>query len=139
MPTICMTLKKYNQIRIRFINFKLVSSYLEFSVIGTQKRVKTAILHVLGDDHDRSGLGHHTLEEDHVGVLELTHDRGLGEEVGPGLVAGAWLQGLDGHQHVLPLLLTQAAAANIPELSSADDCLDGDVTRILRNYQVRKT
>ena len=48
--------------------------YLELAVIGPEESVQTAVLHVLGDDHDRGGLSHHALEED--GVTELGHDGG---------------------------------------------------------------
>ena len=65
-------------------------------------------------------------------MFKLSHDGGLSEEVSPGLVAGAGLQSLDSYEHVLPLLLTQAAPAHVTKLSSSDDCLDGDVTRILK-------
>ena len=36
------------------------------------------------------------LEENHIWVFELTHDGGLSQEVRPGLVTGAGLQGFDG-------------------------------------------
>ena len=81
-------------------------------------------------------------------MFELAHDGGLSQEVCPGLVAGAGLEGFNGDtkdervssftniqtphlQHVLSLLLGQLASADVSELSTPDDCLDGDVARIL--------
>ena len=82
------------------------------------------------DDHDWVGLGDHALQEDDVGVLELPHDAGLGEEVDLGLVRAAGLESLDGHEHVGPLGGGEAAAAHVAELSAADDGLDRDVLRV---------
>ena len=83
-------------------------------------------------------------------MFELTHYGGLSEEVCPSLIAGARLQSFDGDtkyktvnnftniqkshlQHVLSLLLGQFASADVSELSPSDDCLNGDVARILEN------
>lgn len=43
--------------------------------------VKRTILHVLRNDHNRVALGDNTLEEDHIWVFKLTHDRCFSQEV----------------------------------------------------------
>lgn len=61
-------------------------------------------------------FGDHALEVNDVGVVELAHDAGLGQEVPPLLVGVAGLQRLDGHAD-LPLAgHLQAAAAHLAEL-----------------------
>ena len=47
--------------------------HLELSPVDAEEGVQGAVLHILGDEHDRSGLGHHTLDE----------DQGLCEKVSP--------------------------------------------------------
>lgn len=62
-----------------------------------QVGVQRLVLHVLHHDHRRLALGDHALQVDDVRVLELAHDRGLDQQVEPGALAGARLEGLDGH------------------------------------------
>ena len=51
-----------------------------------------------------------------VGVVELAHDAGLGQEVPPLLVGVAGLQCLDGHADLPLARHLQAAAAHLAEL-----------------------
>lgn len=92
----------------------------------SEESVEGAVLHVLGDDHDGVGLGDHALQEDDVGVLELAHDAGLGEEVHARFVRAARLQRFDGDVRLGAAHKAQLAAAHVAELAAADDCLDGD-------------
>ena len=55
--------------------------HLKLPIIGSEKGVQGAILHVLRDDHNRGGLGDHALQEDDVRVLELSLDRSLCQEI----------------------------------------------------------
>lgn len=71
--------------------------HLELAVVGTQESIQAAVLHELRDDHHRIALRHDTLQEYHVRMLELTHDRGFSEEVVACFVRGAWFQSLDRH------------------------------------------
>ena len=64
--------------------------HLELAVVGTQESIQAAVLHELRDDHHWIALGHDTLQEYHVRMLELTHDRGFSEEVVACFVRGAW-------------------------------------------------
>lgn len=77
----------------------------------SEKGVQRAVLHVLGDDHHRVGLGDHPLQEYDVRMLELAHDRGLGQEVVARLLVRPGLQRLDGHvDFVVPVYLQFAFA-----------------------------
>jgi hypothetical protein len=91
---------------------------LEFAVVGPEEGVQRAVLHVLGYDHDRIRFGHHPLQEYHVRVFELAHDRGFGQEIVASLVQRARLQGLDGHVDV-DAVGFQFALADVPELAAA--------------------
>lgn len=64
--------------------------------------VQWSVLHEFSDDHYWSTLGHHSLQVDDVGMVELPHDAGFAQEVPPLLLSVAWFQSLDGHQN-LPL------------------------------------
>lgn len=61
-----------------------------------EERIQGAVLHELGDDHDRTALCDHALQTDDVRVVELAHDGCLGQEVPPLLLHVARLQGFDG-------------------------------------------
>ena len=83
-------------------------------------------------------------------MFELTHNGGLSQKVCPGLITGARLESFDGDtkyktvniftniqrlhlQHVLSLLLGQFASADVSEFSTSDDCLNGDIARVLQH------
>ena len=89
----------------------------ELAVVGAQELVERPVLHVLGDDHDGVGLGDHPLQVDDVGVVELAHDGGLGEEVEAVLVGGAGLERLDGHGEVALSGHPQLALTHVAELT----------------------
>lgn len=81
-----------------------------------EERVQCSVLHELGDDEHRAATGQHTLQVDYVGVVELSHDARLGQEV-PALALGvACLQRLDGHGCLLAARLLQATPAHLAEL-----------------------
>lgn len=63
--------------------------------------------------HQPHTLGHHTLQVDDVGVVELRHDAGFAQEVPSLLLRVACFQCLDGHRNLpLPWQL-QAAVAHL--------------------------
>lgn len=94
--------------------------HLELAVVRAQERVQTAVLHELGDDHHRVALGHHPLEEYHVRVLELTHYRGLREEVVASLVGRTGLQRLYRYVDLGPAVgrKLQFAPTNVAEFAA---------------------
>ena len=59
-------------------------------------------------------------------MFKLPHDGGLGQEVRPGLVRGPRLEGLDGHEHVVPVGDAETPPAYVPEFATPDYGLDGD-------------
>ena len=67
-----------------------------------QETVERSVLHELGEDHDGTGSGDDALQVDDVGVLELTHDGRLRQEVPPLLLCVAALQRLDRHIVLFP-------------------------------------
>jgi len=113
-----------------FANSFSINSYLEFSIIGSEKGVKRTVLHELGDDHDRVRLGDNTLKENDVRVFKLTHDWRLRQEVVSSLFWAARFQRFDGHQHVVAVGKTESASTNVAEFTTADDGFDGDVARV---------
>ena len=60
---------------------------------------------------------HHPLQPDDVGMVELSHDWGLSQEVPPLLVCVTSFQGLDGHTDLLLAGKLQATAAHLTELT----------------------
>lgn len=94
--------------------------HLELAVIRAQESVQAAVLHEFGDYHHRVALRHDSLEEYHVGVLELTHYRGLRQEVVACLVGRAGLQCLYGHVDFRAPVgrQLQLAATYVPELTA---------------------
>src|SRR4029434_10482561 len=62
-------------------------------------------------------LGDHALQSDDVGVVKLSHDAGLSQEVPPLPLRVAALQSLYGHRGLLPARGTQAAATHLTKLS----------------------
>lgn len=94
---------------------------LEFAIVGAQKRVQAAILHVLGDDHHWIGARHHALQIDDVRMVKLAHDGSLGEEVAARLFGGARLQCFDGDVDVLNEIRWdfEATAADVSEFTAA--------------------
>lgn len=69
------------RLKISFVKLNIYRS-----ITYSKESVKGAVLHVLSDDHDGVALSHNTLQEDHIGVFELAHDRSLREEVVTSLV-----------------------------------------------------
>lgn len=67
-----------------------------------QETVQCTVFHELSQDHHRTGSGDDALQVYDVGVLELTHDRRLGQEVPPLLLCIATLERLDSHVVLLP-------------------------------------
>ena len=68
---------------------------------------QASVLHELGDDEDWLLIGADSVQLDQLGVAQLLHDLGLGQEVLG--VHGAGLQSLDGDRgcvvpHALPYL-----------------------------------
>jgi len=81
-----------------------------------EEGVERAVLHELCDDHNRAALGHHPLQVDDVGVVELAHDAGLAQEVPPLPLCVAHLQRLDGHEDLAAAGQLQAPATHLAEL-----------------------
>lgn len=103
-------------------NSCIMHSNYVISVILKKKKKKTFLSLHLPVCKKRTKLrawptfGDHALEVNDVGVVELAHDAGLGQEVPPLLVGVAGLQRLDGHAD-LPLAgHLQAATAHLAEL-----------------------
>lgn len=68
----------------------------------------------------RSGertLGHDPLQADDIGMIKLSHDGGLGQEVPLLLLRVAHLQGLQGHRDVSLPRQPHASVANFPEFT----------------------
>lgn len=82
-----------------------------------EEGVQGAVLHELSDDHHGAALGHHPLQVDDVGMVKLTHNRRLAQEVPPLPLRVAHLQGLDGHQDLSLPRLTQVSTAHLPKLA----------------------
>lgn len=90
-------------------------------VTYSEERIKRAILHIFCDDHDWIGLCHNTLQEYHIRMLKLTHDRRLSKEVISCFVRAAWLQSLDGNINFCATTIwwqLQLSSAHITEFSS---------------------
>lgn len=62
-------------------------------------------------------FGDNALQVNDVGVVELAHDAGLGQEVSPLLVGVAGLQRLDGHADLPLARHLQPAAAHLAKLA----------------------
>lgn len=82
-----------------------------------QEAVERAVLHELSEDHDGTGSGDDTFQVDDVGVLELTHDGRLRQEVPPLLLSVAALQRLDCHVVLLPAWDPQTTATHLTKLT----------------------
>ena len=66
-------------------------------MLHPEEGVQGSVLHELCDDHDRAALGHHSLQVDDVGVVELAHDGCLAQEVPPLAICVAPLECLNSH------------------------------------------
>lgn len=53
----------------------------EGTLLYPEEGIEGSILHELSNDHHRAALGHHPLQMDDVGMVELAHDRRLTQEV----------------------------------------------------------
>ena len=82
-----------------------------------EEGVQRAVLHELGDDHDRTALGDHALQVDDVWMVELAHDAGFTEEVSPLLLRVSGFQSFDGHKHFSFARKLQVSAAHLSKLS----------------------
>ena len=82
-----------------------------------EERVQRPVLHVLGEDHDRAAGRDDALQVDDVGMLELSHDARLAQEVPPLLLRVAALQRLNGHVVLLLPRDLQPASTHLPELA----------------------
>lgn len=85
-----------------------------------QKRIQGAVLHKLGEDHDRAAGCDDALQVDNVGVLELTHDGRLGQEVAPLLLGVAAFERLYGDVVFFFPGHPQPASAHLAKLSCRD-------------------
>lgn len=66
--------------------------------VETQECVERAVVHVLGDDHERIGLSDHALETYDVVVMKLRHDTRFGQKVTAVLLGRADFERLDCHR-----------------------------------------
>lgn len=66
-----------------------------FGFTHSEEGIQGAVLHELCHNHDGTALGDHALQTDDVRVVELAHDRCLGQEVPPLLLHVARLKGFD--------------------------------------------
>jgi hypothetical protein len=57
-------------LEMRMPNDKRYGTYqlhdLELAIVGSEEGVEAPVLHVLGDDHDRSGLRNHALQTENL-------------------------------------------------------------------------
>lgn len=82
-----------------------------------EEGVESAVLHELCDDHDRAALGHHALQVDDVGVVELPHDARFSQEISPLLLCVAHLQGFDSHWKLAFSLQFQPSTADFSKFT----------------------
>lgn len=82
-----------------------------------EEGIKCSVLHEFGDDEDGAASRQHALEPDHVRMLKLTHDGGLGEEVPPLALRVAGFQRLDRHHHLPAAGLLEPPAAHLTEFT----------------------
>lgn len=86
-----------------------------------EEGVKGSVLHELSDDHHRAALGHHPLQMDDVGVVELAHNGCLTQEVPPLAISVSHLQRLNSHQDLSLPRLPEVSTAHLPKLSCQED------------------
>ena len=82
-----------------------------------EEGIERSILHEFGDDEDGAAPRQHALQPDHVWMVELTHDRGLGEEVPPLALGVAGFQRLDRHDHLPAAGLLETSAAHLAKFT----------------------
>lgn len=79
--------------------------------------IERSVLHEFSDDEDRAASRQDAFQTDHVGVVELAHDRGLGEEVPPLALSVASFQRLNRHHHLPAAGLLEPSAAHLTEFT----------------------
>ena len=86
-------------------------------IIMPQKRIQCSILHVLHYNHIGSRFRDHTLQKDHIGVVELAHNTGFGQKVETVLVGGALFEGFDCDRDISARRDAEAAFADVTEFT----------------------
>ena len=86
-------------------------------IIMPQKRIQCSILHVLHYNHIGSRFRDHTLQKDHIGVVELAHNTGFGQKVETVLVGSALFEGFDCYGNVAPRCNAETAFAHVAKLT----------------------
>lgn len=78
-----------------------------------QEGIQRTVLHEFSDDEHRAAPRQDALQPDHVGMVKLTHDGRLCQEVAPLALRVARLQRLDCHHHLPATGLLETAAAHL--------------------------
>lgn len=86
-----------------------------------EEGIERSVLHEFGDDEDGAASRQDALQTDHVGVVELTHDGGLGEEVPPLTLCVAGFQRLDRHHHLPAPGLLETPAAHLAKFTWSEE------------------
>lgn len=82
-----------------------------------EEGIERSVLHEFCDDEDGAAPRQDALEPDHVRVVELAHDGGLGQEVPPLTLGVAGFQRLNGHHHLPATGLLETSAAHLPKFA----------------------
>lgn len=90
-----------------------------------EEGIERSVLHEFGDDEDGAAARQDALQPDHVRVVKLAHDRGLGEEVPPLALGVAGFQSLDGHNHLPAPGLLETSAAHLAKFTWVETIMWG--------------
>lgn len=82
-----------------------------------EEGIECPILHEFCDDEDGATPRQDALQPDHVGVVELAHDRGLGKEVPPLALSVAGFQCLNRHNHLPATVLLETSTAHLAKFT----------------------
>lgn len=82
-----------------------------------EEGIQRPVLHEFGDDEDGTAPRQDTFQANHVGVVELAHDRGFCEEVPPLALGVAGFQCLDSHHHLPATGLLETSATHLAEFT----------------------
>jgi len=83
----------------------------------SQEIIERSILHELCDYHQGPASCHNPLQSNHVGVIELTHDRRLAQKIQFLLSAVTRLEGLDRDVTLGLIIWLESTATDFTELT----------------------
>jgi len=82
-----------------------------------QKSIQRSIVHILSQYHDGLWPGDNPNEAGDVGMVKMSHDARLGQEVTPTFVRLPHLQGLDGYELIAAPGQPQATLTDVSEFT----------------------